>query len=94
MWYIIASRLSTRFVGYVVFPIAVVVGAIGVYAEQKISGKRKEIPYLEKSLAESLIFFKVHSFFMAFTSEIYEKITNFILIIFGQESLTDFSESY
>ncbi|KAE9549360.1 hypothetical protein FO519_007435 [Halicephalobus sp. NKZ332] len=53
MWYVVASRLSSRYVGYFVFPVAVVVGTVGYFVEQRLTTDRKEIPYLEKSLVQS-----------------------------------------
>jgi hypothetical protein len=36
-----------------VLPIAFVVGSIGFYIESKLSDKRREIPYLNKSVIET-----------------------------------------
>uniref|UniRef100_A0AC35GJI8 Uncharacterized protein n=1 Tax=Panagrolaimus sp. PS1159 TaxID=55785 RepID=A0AC35GJI8_9BILA len=52
MWQIIASRISARAAGYVAFPLAVIVGTIGVWFERRYTENRKEIPYLEKSIQQ------------------------------------------
>uniref|UniRef100_A0AC34F5I9 Uncharacterized protein n=1 Tax=Panagrolaimus sp. ES5 TaxID=591445 RepID=A0AC34F5I9_9BILA len=52
MWQLIASRITTRAVGYISLPIAVIVGTIGVWFERRYTENRKEIPYLEKSMIQ------------------------------------------
>uniref|UniRef100_A0A7E4VVF0 ATP synthase subunit e, mitochondrial n=1 Tax=Panagrellus redivivus TaxID=6233 RepID=A0A7E4VVF0_PANRE len=52
MWTVVASRLTSRWAGVIAFPVACIVGTIGYYAEKRLRGPHKEIPYLEKSLAQ------------------------------------------
>jgi len=52
MWNVILQRLGGRYAAYVTLPIAIIVGSIGYYIEQKVSKRRPEISYLEKGLNE------------------------------------------
>uniref|UniRef100_A0A914EI74 Small integral membrane protein 12 n=1 Tax=Acrobeloides nanus TaxID=290746 RepID=A0A914EI74_9BILA len=55
MWQVIIQRLSQQWVRYIVLPVAMVVGGIGVYAEGKLLPKKKPLPYLEHSRVEERI---------------------------------------
>jgi hypothetical protein len=47
--------LAQQWVRYIVLPVAMVVGGIGVYAEGKLMPKKKSLPYLEHSRVEERI---------------------------------------
>ncbi|PAV84487.1 hypothetical protein WR25_18294 [Diploscapter pachys] len=51
MWQIIA-RVAPQYARYVVFPAALVIGAIGYYAEKQFGPKQQPIKYLDESIQE------------------------------------------